>query len=110
MADSINEIVVGLPEYCSSTFHEIGGGIWKGKFEVSCPIAPELADGDFLDDFSPYFPALIRLKGLYKADYVLEIAVGSPAASSFELRSYSVALLAALGASVVVYDNTVPRA
>ena len=108
--DSITEVAGGLPDYCSSTFHEAGSGIWRGEFIVSCPVAPELADGDFVDDFSPYFPALVRLKGLYDAEFVLEVAVGEPAANSFELRSFSVALLAALGASITVYDNSTPRA
>ena len=76
--DNIAEVVAELPAYCSSTFRAMSGGFWRGEFAVSCPIAPKLADGDFVDDFSPHFPALIRLKGLYHADYMLEIAVATP--------------------------------
>jgi hypothetical protein len=107
--DRIAEVVAGLPDCCSSTFQNVGSGIWQGEFIVSCPVAPALADGDFVDDFSPYFPTLVRLKGLYDAEFALEVAVGEPSASSFELRSFSVALLAALGASVTIYDNSTAR-
>ncbi|MES2568498.1 MAG: hypothetical protein V4710_00410 [Verrucomicrobiota bacterium] len=104
--DNIGEVVRDLPEYCSSSFRRIDGGLWSGEFIVTCPEAPELAEGDFVDDLSPHFPALIRLKGIYEASYSLEIAVGSPASKSFFLHGHSVALLAALGASITVYDNS----
>lgn len=98
----IEEVIADLPDYCASTFKHTGGNYWLGEFQISCPVAPIVADGDFVDDFAPYFPALLRLKTFYSAKYELIIAVGTPANEFFELESHSVALLAALGASVLV--------
>lgn len=96
------DVVAGLPEYCRSTFRPTGGSQWRGEFQISCPVAPKLADGDFEDDFAPCFPALLRMKKFNAAKFELAIAVGEPANEFFELADQSVALLAVLGASVVV--------
>lgn len=100
--DKIEDVVSGLPDHCAATFKHTRGTCWFGEFRISCPIAPKLADGDFADDFAPHFPALLHLKTSHSAEYELFIAVGDPAAEFFELESHSVALLAALGASIIV--------
>jgi hypothetical protein len=107
--DEIGQAVGDLPEYCASTFAPAGNGLWNGEFIVTCPVAPALAEGDFEDDLSPHLRTLLELKRFYEAIYVLEIAVGAPAADTFELQSYSVALLAALGASITIYDQNAPE-
>ncbi len=75
-------------------------------FVVTCPTAPKLAEGDFVGDLSPYFPSFLRLKQFYNASFTLQISVGDPAEDFFDLESYSVALLAALGASITIINNT----
>jgi hypothetical protein len=102
----IADVVSELPDYCSSTFIRGKGDLWFGEFIISCKVAPKLADGDFVDDFSPYFPALLRLKQFNEASFSLQIAVGSPAEEFFTLESYSVALLAGLGTSITIINNT----
>ncbi len=100
--ERIEEVVSALPDYCGSTFVNTSEHFWFGEFMITCPVAPELAEGDFVDDFAPYFPALLRLKTFHSAVYQLIIAVGAPADTCFELESHSVALLSALGASILV--------
>ena len=104
--DTITEVLEDLPEYCLSTFQDIGDNCWFGEFPVSCSIAPKLAEGDFVDDLCPYFPALLRLKRLYSARFELHIAVGEPAEEFWNLEDYSVSLLAALGASIRIHTAT----
>jgi hypothetical protein len=102
--DEVIEDVVGnLPEYCVSSFTEAGTGLWKGQFEVSCPQAPKLAEGDFVNDLCPHFPTLLELKSMYSAKFEFRIAVGKPAEEFWNLAEHSVALLAALGASIRVH-------
>ena len=96
----IGDALKDLPDYCASTFTESGSGWWYGDFQISCPSAPKLADGDFVDDLCPYFPALLALKRFYSAEFELHIAVGSPAEEFWTLDPQSVALLAVLGASI----------
>lgn len=95
----------GLPDYCVSSFKEHSKGNWRGEFVISCPVAPNLAEGDFVDDFAPYFPNLLGLKTFYDAEFQLQIAVGAPASNFFELPSHMVALLAALGAKIRIVKN-----
>ena len=68
-------------------------------------MAPEVADGDLVDDFSPYFPVLLELKNLYSADFELHVAVGAPAPNPFRFESHTVALLAALGVPIYIHVN-----
>ena len=95
----------GLPDYCVSSFSEHSNGKWSGEFVISCPVAPHLADGDFVDDFAPYFRKLLELKTFYDAEFHLQVAVGAPASDLFELPSHMVALLAALGAKIRIVKN-----
>jgi hypothetical protein len=97
---SIAEALEGLPKCCSESFQEHSKNCWSGEFPISCPVAPELAEGDFVDDVAPYFPQLLRLKKFYNAVFELQIAVGLPGPESFKLEGHLVALLAALGATV----------
>jgi hypothetical protein len=97
---SIAGALEGLPKYCADSFHEHSKGCWSGEFPISCPVAPELAEGDFVDDLAPYFPQLLQLKKVYDAVFELQIAVGLPGPETFKLESHLVALLAALGATV----------
>jgi len=97
---SIQEALLGLPAYSQESFREHAPGKWHGDFMISCPVAPELADGDLVDDFAPYFPVLLNLKSFYGAEFELQVAVGAPASESFEIRPDIVALFAALGASI----------
>jgi hypothetical protein len=105
--DAISEAVNGLPGYCTETFAPIPGEAtrWRGEFTISCPVAPELADGDLVDDFAPYFPVLLEMKRLYAAEFELEVAVGAPAPNPFRFESHTIALMAALGASFSIYVN-----
>lgn len=97
----ISAALAGLPQYCIETFKDHGSGYWTGEFPVSCSVAPYLAEGDFVDDLAPYFPHLLRLQKFQEATFELEIAVGSPGPDTFRLPPNLVALLAALGASIV---------
>lgn len=103
----ISEVVSGLPWYCKETFAPISGeeNRWRGEFIISCPVAPEVADGDLVDDFSPYFPVLLELKNLYSAEFKLEVAVGAPGPDPFRFKSHTVALLAALGSTINIHVN-----
>ncbi|MCP5548748.1 MAG: hypothetical protein H7A50_15385 [Akkermansiaceae bacterium] len=89
----------------SIEFSQMADGRWRGDFIISCPVAPELAEGDFIDDFAPYFRALLELRSFNSAEYEFQIAVGSPAADTFTLDAPSVALIAALGAPIKVRIN-----
>lgn len=99
---SIQEALLGLPEYSQESFREHAPGKWHGDFMISCPVAPELADGDLVDDFAPYFPVLLHLKGTYDAEFELQIAVGEPGPEQFDIPAHLVALVAVLGASICV--------
>ncbi len=101
----IESVLKDLPAYCISTFSHSKGERWKSEFQVSCPSAPELAEGDFVDDLCPYFPVLLALKTHYSAQFELQIAVGDPAPEFWELEHSSIALLAALGASVLIQTS-----
>jgi hypothetical protein len=105
--DSIESVVEGLPGYCRESFAPLPNlrNCWRGDFEISCRVAPELAEGDLIDDFAPYLRELLLLKDLYNARYELFVAVGDPAPDRFQLGSHTVALLAALGAKIVVVQN-----
>jgi hypothetical protein len=96
----IEDALVGLPKYCTETFEEHNPGMWNGEFIISCPIAPHVADGDFEEDFAPYFPQLLNLKTFYDGIFRLEIAVGSPDPEVFFLPPHMIALIAILGAEV----------
>lgn len=103
--ESIAEVVSGLPPYSASSFVQMPDGRWHGDFMVSCQVAPHLAEGDFIDDFAPYFRTLLELRTHHAAKYEFYIAVGQPAADSFDLDASSVALIAALGAPIKVRAN-----
>ena len=102
---AIEDVVSELPDYSASSFSQMTDGRWRGDFIISCSVAPELAEGDFIDDFAPYFRALLDLRSFNSAEYEFQIAVGSPAADSFDLDASSVALIAALGAPIKVRKN-----
>ena len=104
--DLIQDVVSVLPDYSASTFVQLSDGLWRGDFIISCPEAPELAEGDFIDDFAPYLKILLDLRTFHEAQYEFHIAVGSPAAASFDLDASSVALIAALGAPIRVNQNS----
>lgn len=102
---SIEDVVSVFPSYSASSFVQLPDGRWQGDFIISCSEAPELAEGDFIDDFAPYLKTLLDLRTFHAAQYELHIAVGSPAADSFDLDASSVALIAALGAPIRVNQN-----
>jgi hypothetical protein len=102
---NVADALKGLPKYCCESFQEHSKGFWNGEFPISCPVAPNLAEGDFVDDVAPHFPHLLRLKTFYDAKFELQIAVGPPAPESFRIDSHLVALLAALGATVEARAN-----
>lgn len=104
--ESIVDVVSVLPSHSASSFVQLPDGRWHGDLTVSCAVAPELAEGDFIDDFAPYFRTLLELRTFHAAKYEFHIAVGSPAADSFGLDASSVALIAALGAPIKVNANT----
>jgi hypothetical protein len=103
--ESISDVVSALPSYSASSFVQLPDGRWHGDFTVSCAVAPELAEGDFIDDFAPYFRTLLELRTFHAAKYEFHIAVGSSAADTFALDASSVALIAALGAPIKVTAN-----
>lgn len=105
----LQDAVGNLPGYCRESFQEHAKGHWSGEFIVSCPVAPDLAEGDFVDDLAPYFPHLLNLKTFYSATFEFQIAVGAPASESFELASHLVAMLASLGSSIMVVANPFPN-
>lgn len=98
----IQDALKGLPDYSRESFQEHSPGKWHGDFVISCPVAPELADGDFADDFAPYFPVFLYFKQRYHAEFELQIAVGAPGPEQFEIPTHLVALIASLGASICV--------
>ena len=104
------EALSRLPGYSVSSFERTANGEWEGDFVVSCAVAPEFAEGDFIEDFVPYFPVLLELQQDYKARFAFEIAVGKPAANEFKLSATSVALLAALGVTITVRTNLIEQA
>lgn len=106
---TIEDAIGELPGYCRESFREHKKGYWNGEFIVSCPVAAKLAAGDFVDDLSPYFPQLLRMKATHDADFELQIAVGAPGPDEFWLESHSVAMLAALGAKITVVSQASKR-
>jgi len=103
--DSIKDVVSVLPSYSASSFVQLPDGRWHGDFTISCSEAPELAEGDFIDDFAPYLRTLLELRTFHSAEYEFHVAVGSPAADTFDLDASSVALIASLGAPIKVKRN-----
>jgi hypothetical protein len=95
-------ICPATPPQVSFSYQADGG---TEIFTISCAVAPELAEGDFIDDFAPYFRTLLELRKFNAAKYEFHIAVGSPAADTFDLDASSVALIAALGAPIKVKLN-----
>ena len=104
--ETIKDVVSVLPGYCASSFVQLPDGRWHGDFTISCSVGPELAEGDFIDDFAPYFKTLLELRTFHAAKYEFHIAVGAPAADTFDLDASSVALIAALGAPIKVRKNS----
>jgi hypothetical protein len=102
---NISAALEGLPGYVTKTFQAYSKTHWSGEFKVSCPSAPHLAEGDFRVDLAPYFPKLLDLLEFYEASFELHIAVGAPAPDTFELGSNMVAMLAALGAPIMIVAN-----
>lgn len=102
------DVLSGLPQHSRESFVQVSPGFWQGDFIVSCPVAPELAAGDFIDDLAPYFPALLNLQEFHEATFRLQIAVGHPGPEEFCLPSQMVALVAALGADLRVTTSTNP--
>ncbi|RYY52197.1 MAG: hypothetical protein EOO09_22055 [Chitinophagaceae bacterium] len=102
---TIDEALDGLPSYAKSSFTEGPPGDWRGDFIVSCPVAPKLAAGDFVDDLAPHFPLFLKLLQFYDAEFQLQIAVGPPGPDEFELPSHMLALAASLGAGLRVISN-----
>lgn len=105
----MEEVVGTLPKYAIDSFSEHSPGQWHGEFVVSCPVAPELAEGDLLDELAPHFPTFLRLKEACAATFELHIVVGEPGPEFFELPAHMVALLAALGANVICSSNSLPQ-
>ena len=106
--EQCDDVLSGLPLYARESFVQEEDGHWHGDFIISCPIAPELAAGDFLDDFAPYFPALLTLMQFHEARFQLQIAVGPPGPEEFRLPGNMIALLAALGADLRVTTSRNP--
>ena len=67
--ESISDVVSVLPSYSASSFVQLPDGRWHGDFTISCSVAPELAEGDFIDDFAPYLRTLLELRTFYAAKY-----------------------------------------
>ena len=103
--DNIADVVRELPAYAASTFERTSGTNWYGEIPVSCPVSPRLAEGDLIDDLSLHFPVLLKLKNFHSAEFELHIAIGDPAEDYFDLESYTVALLAALGSSITIANR-----
>ncbi|MDB6070051.1 MAG: hypothetical protein JWL81_1222 [Verrucomicrobiales bacterium] len=104
----IGVVLSGLPSYSRESFVQEADGHWHGDFIISCPVAPNLVDGDFVDDFAPHFPLLLELLNFHEASFQLQIAVGNPGPEEFRLPGNMVALVAALGADLVVTTSTNP--
>ncbi len=104
----IEVVLSGLPSYSRESFVQEADGHWHGDFIISCPVGPELASGDFIDDFAPHFPALLSLLRHHDATFQLQIAVGHPGPEEFHLPSNMIALVAALGADLSVTTSTNP--
>jgi hypothetical protein len=107
--ESISDVVSVLPSYCAASFVQLPDGRWHGDFTISCAVAPHLAEGDFIDDFAPYFRTLLELRTFHAAKYEFHVAVGFPAADTFDLDASSVAIIAALGASIKIRQNPTER-
>ena len=105
---SPGDVLSGLPQYSRESFVQVSPGCWQGDFIVSCPVAPDLAAGDFVDDLAPYFPALLSLQEFHRATFRLQIAVGHPGPGEFCLPRQMVALVAALGADLRVTTSKNP--
>lgn len=105
--EDIATVVEDLPDYCRSSFvpDAESPNQWRGDFVITCPVAPDLAEGDLIDDFSPHLRELLWLKVLNNAEYELFVAVGPPGPVIFHLAPHTVALLAALGAKITVIQN-----
>lgn len=107
-SQTVQEAIEGLPGYVKEGFVEHAPGWWHGDFVVSCPEAPLSTEGDFIDDLAPHFPALLRLQKFHDASFQMQIAVGAPGPEDFQLTSNMVAMLAALGASLLVTTSNNP--
>lgn len=101
-SERIQDVVGGLPDYCRSSFADVGDGWWRGEFVATCPVAPALVEGDLVDDVFRYFPHLLRLKQAHSGRFELVIAVGLPNPVTFELAESIVAMLAGLGARITI--------
>ena len=105
---TVQKAIEGLPGYVKEGFVEHAPGWWHGDFEVSCPEAPHLAEGDFIDDLAPYFPALLKLQYFYDASFQMQIAVGAPEPEDFQRSSNMLAMLPVLGTNLLVTTSNNP--
>jgi hypothetical protein len=100
--ESLDDAQSYIPRECEDTFKQVSATDWQGEFVVSCPTFPDASPGDFEEDLAPHLYDFLLLKKFYDASYELQIAVGAPGPDFFDLQPHSVALLAALGASITV--------
>jgi hypothetical protein len=82
---------------------EIKPGLWQVDVPFSYEGAENVAEGDLEDDIAPAFPALMRAKSIYGAEYEFHVVVGGKHANPFGLRSHIIAMIAALGGSVLIH-------
>ena len=103
---SLQDTLKALPEYMVDSFESYDEKKWYGEFIITSPEAPELADGDLVDDLAPFFPQLLEIKKSCDVDFELHIAVGNPASDFFMIEPNIVSLLAALSAKIVITNKS----
>lgn len=84
---------------------EVEPGSWSVDVPFSYPGAENVAEGDLEDDIAPSFPALMSAKSIFDAVFEFHVIVGGLHANPFELKPHIVAMIAALGGSVIVHQS-----
>ena len=90
-------------------FEEVQPGVWQIDIFFSYSGSEDVAEGDLEDDIAPEFRALMRAKSLSSAEFEFHIVVGGLHADPFELRPHVVAMISALGGSIVAHRSPEPQ-
>lgn len=103
--DALESGSLGSIRFDEGELIEVEPGSWRVVVPFSYPGSEDVAEGDLEDDIAPSFPALMSAKSIYNAEFEFHIVVGGLHADPFALNPHIVAMIAALGGSVVAHRS-----
>ena len=101
--DALEGGTLGRIRFDEGELIEAEPGLWRVVVPFSYPGSENVAEGDLEDDIAPSFPALMSAKSIHDAAFEFHIVVGGAHADPFVLKPHIVAMIAALGGSLVAH-------